>query len=124
MNSQSIHSLQDAASHSNALHGALLSVGQTAQLSGVSEADLLGLVEYGVLKPCSPEHEPLSFEIGCVMELQRAALMRQDLALDHHGFALTMMFLSQITGLEARLHHMQCDLRDCRSLEAMEHQRG
>ena len=124
MNSQSLNALQDAASHSNAGCGPLLSVGQTAQLSGVSEADLLGLVEYGVLKPCSPEHEPLSFEIGSVMALQRAALMREDLALDYHGFALTMMFLSQITALEAQLHHLQRDRHDGRSLESMEPQQG
>lgn len=29
----------------------LLSIGQTAQLSGASEADLLGLIKYGVLTP-------------------------------------------------------------------------
>jgi chaperone modulatory protein CbpM len=98
----------------------LLSIGQTAQLSGVSEADLLGLVEYGVLTSSEPETGPRTFDIGCVMKLQRAALMRHDLALDAHGFALTMMFLNDITGLEAQLHSAQCDLRDCRSLGPVE----
>ncbi len=72
--------------------GTLLSIGQTAQLSGVSEVDLLGLIEYGVLIPSEPESEPHTFDIGCVMKLQRAALVRQDLALDSHGFALALMF--------------------------------
>lgn len=94
----------------------MLSICQTAQLSGVSEADLLGLVEYGVLAPSAPESEPCTFDIACVMKLQRAALMRQDLALDSHGFALAVMFLDQITGLELQLHSMQRDLRDCRGL--------
>jgi chaperone modulatory protein CbpM len=102
----------------------LLSIGQTAQLSGVSEADLLGLIEYGVLTASAPESEPRSFDIDCVMKLQRAALMRQDLALDSHGFALALMFLNQITGLEAQLHSTQCDLRACRRLGAMEPLRG
>ena len=102
----------------------LLSIGQTAQLSGVSEADLLGLIEHGVLTPSAPENEPRTFDIDCVMKLQRAALMRQDLALDSHGFALALMFLNQITGLEAQLHSTQCDLRYCRSPGAMEHWRG
>jgi chaperone modulatory protein CbpM len=97
-------------------HGTvLLSIGQTAQLSGVSEADLLGLIEYGVLMPTAPEGEPHTFDINCVMKLQRASLMRQELALDSHGFALALMFLNQITSLEAQLHSAQCDLRDCRS---------
>jgi chaperone modulatory protein CbpM len=101
-----------------------LSIGQTAQLSGVSEADLLGLIEYGVLTPAAAESEPRTFDIDCVMKLQRAALMRQDLALDSHGFALALMFLNQITGLEAQLHSAQCDLRASRSLGAMEPLRG
>jgi chaperone modulatory protein CbpM len=91
----------------------LLSIGQTAQLSGVSEADLLGLVEYGVLTPGTPDDGPRTFDVGCVMRLQRAAMMREDLALDSHGFALALMFLNQITGLEDRLYSSQCDLRDC-----------
>jgi chaperone modulatory protein CbpM len=101
-----------------------LSIGQTAQLSGVSEADLLGLIEYGVLTSAAAESEPRTFDIDCVMKLQRAALMRQDLALDSHGFALALMFLNQITGLEAQLHSAQCDLRASRSLGAMEPLRG
>ena len=103
---------------------ALLSIAQTAQLSGVSETDLLGLIEYGVLTPSTPESELRTFDIGCVMKLQRAALMRQDLALDSHGFALALMFLNQITGLEAQLHSTQCDLRDCRNQGVAAHQRG
>lgn len=102
----------------------LLSIGQTAQLSGVSEADLLGLIEYGVLTPTAIESEPRTFDVDCVMKLQRAALMRQDLALDSHGFALALMFLNQITGLETQLHRAQCDLRASRSLGAMEPLRG
>ena len=93
--------------------GARLSMIQTAQLSGVSEADLLNLVEYGVLVPAAPESQPSTFDISCVMKLQRAALMREDLALDNHGFALAMMFLNQITGLEEKLYRSECDLRDC-----------
>ena len=95
--------------------GALLSMTQTAQLSGVSEADLLGLVEYGVLLSTAPESQPSTFDIACVMKLQRAALMRDDLALDGHGFALALMFLNQITGLEEKLYRSECELRDCRS---------
>ena len=101
-----------------------LSIGQTAQLSGISESDLLGLVEYGVLVPAAPESEPSTFDIGCVMKLQRAAMLRQDLALDSHGFALAVMFLNQITGLEAQLHSAQRDLLDCQNSSLMAYQRG
>jgi chaperone modulatory protein CbpM len=109
-------SLQTQATGQSGPDVTLLSIGQTAQLSGVSEADLLGLVEYGVLAPSEPETGPRTFDIGCIMKLQRAAMMRTELALDAHGFALTMMFLNDITGLEAQLHNAQCDLQACRSL--------
>jgi len=101
-----------------------LPIAQIAQLSGVSEADLWALAEYGVLMPCEPETEPATFDADYVAKLQRAAAMRQDLALDSHGFALALMFLNQITSLEAQLGNAQRELRDCRRLGATAHQRG
>ena len=96
-----------------------LSIRQTAQLSGVSEADLLDLVGYGVLVVNSPRGGPCTFDLGCVMKLQRAALMRQELALDGHGFAITLMFLNQITALESKLLNVERDHGNSRSLSAI-----
>ena len=58
------------------------------------------------------------------MKLQRAALMRQDLALDNYGFALAIMFFNQITGLEDKLRDMENDLSAYRSLAQIDHQSG
>ena len=80
-----------------------LALAQVAQLSGIGEADLKGLVDYGVLTPVTSEGEPWSFEIGCVMTLQRAERLRRDLALDGHAFALAVTLLHQITALEGQL---------------------
>lgn len=91
-------------------------MGQTSQLSGVDESDLSDLIEYGVLIPADPATEPRTFDIKCVMKLQRPAIMRQDLALDSQGLTLAMMFLNQIAGLEDQLHNTQRDLRGCRGL--------
>ena len=88
-----------------------LSMAQVAQLSGISEADLPGLVEYGVLVPATPAGEPRTFDIECVMTLQCAELLRHDLALDNNAFALAVMFLNQITRLETDLHNLRSDLR-------------
>ena len=90
-----------------------LSMAQVAQLSGISEGDLPGLVEYGVLVPATPEGEPWTFDIECVMTLQRAELLRHDLALDNHAFALAVMFLNQITRLETELRNVRSDLHRC-----------
>ena len=80
---------------------------QVAQLSGVSKTDLLGLIECGALTPAVPDADPHFFDISCVMKLQRAASVRQDLALDSHGFAMALMLFNQITKTEAALHSTQ-----------------
>ncbi len=93
-------------------HAVTLSIEQVAQLSGVATTDLRGLVEHGVLSPIVPGGEPWTFSLDCVMALQRADHLRRDLALDGHGFALAMMLLGQITGLEQELGAANPGLRD------------
>ncbi len=88
----------------------LLSMVQVAQLSGVSVTELSGLMDYGVLVPIAPESQPWAFNAACVMTLQRAEALRQDLLLDGHSFALAVMFLNQITGLEVQLCSTRTEL--------------
>ena len=92
----------------------LLSMAQVAQLSGVSVTELSGLVDYGVLVPVALENKPWAFTAGCVMILQRAEALRQDLLLDGHSFALAVMFLNRITGLEVQLSSTRTELFKCR----------
>lgn len=91
----------------------LLSMAQVAQLSGVSVTELSGLVDYGVLIPIAPESKPMAFNAACVMTLQRAETLRQDLLLDGHSFALAVMFLNQIAGLEVQLSSARTELCKC-----------
>lgn len=96
--------LRPSQAQKNPVHDAVtLSMEQVAQLSGVGSAELKDLVDHGVLLPVTPEGEPWTFSLDCVMALQRADHLRQDLALDGHGFALAMMLLNQLTGLEEEL---------------------
>ncbi len=76
---------------------ASLSSCQIARLSGVSDDDLLMLVEYGLLCPVEPGIQPFSFDIGSVALLKRAVLVRADLALDSHGFAMAVKALGSLT---------------------------
>jgi hypothetical protein len=92
----------------------LLSMAQVAQLSGVSVTELSGLVDYGVLIPVAPDSKPWAFKAACVMTLQRAEALRQDLLLDGHSFALAVMLLNQITGLEVLLYNTRAELCKCR----------
>ena len=89
---------------------ATASLSQLAQLSAINEADLRALVDYGVLIPVPPEIEPWSFSADGVEILLRADRLRKDLALDLHAFALAVMLLGQITGLEAELGKLQSEL--------------
>ena len=57
----------------------LLSIGQTAQLSGVSEADLRGLIEYGGLAPSEPETEPRWFGSENCCSLALARVCKRDI---------------------------------------------
>ncbi len=95
-------------------HAATLSLEQVAQLSGVGTVDLKGLIDYGVLTPVTSVSDPRAFRLDCVMTLQRADLLRHDLALDDHGFALAMMLLGQITDLESELRTMRPKLHTLR----------
>ncbi|MEP6792548.1 MAG: chaperone modulator CbpM [Ramlibacter sp.] len=87
-----------------------LSITQVAQLSGVAADDLQGLMDHGVLLPVSAS-TPLAFGMECVMTLQRANALREDLALDGHSFALAMMLMSRVADLEAQVRTAQADLR-------------
>lgn len=95
-----------------------LSLEQVAQLSGVATADLKGLVDHGVLTPVTPVSDPWAFRLDCVMTLQHTDHLRQDLALDDHGFALAMMLVSQITDLEGELRTTRPRLHELRAEES------
>jgi hypothetical protein len=87
---------------------------QVAQLSGIGEADVTALVEYGVLTPVNTQSKPWRFDAECVMTLQHAEQMRRDLLLDNHGFALAVMFLSLKATSDAELRAVRSELRECR----------
>ncbi len=89
----------------------LLSLTQLARHCGIEEADLLDLVDHGVLSPTDTGSHPWQFNADCMANLRQARRMRQDLALDEHGFALVLMCLNRISGLESSLHRLRSELR-------------
>ena len=103
-------SVQAARPQSLNTEPATASLSQLAQLSAINEADLRALVDYGVLTPVPPGIEPWSFSADGVEILLRADRLRKDLVLDIHAFALAVMLLGQITGLEAELGKLQSEL--------------
>lgn len=90
-------------------HLTTVSMSQIAQLSGVAAEDLEGLVEYGVLQPVGTATPPV-FRLECIIALQRANALREDLALDGHSFALALMFMGQVAELEAQVRDARAEL--------------
>src|SRR6185503_8764414 len=76
-----------------------ISIVEVADASGLTEAEVLELIEYGALSPC--QAEPISFQADCIARLRTATRLRDDLELETHAFALVLSFLERIASLEA-----------------------
>lgn len=83
---------------------------QLARLSRISEPDLRGLIDYGVLAPAVGTNAPERFTSDCIAVLLRAGRLRSELALDGHAFALSVMLLTQIIGLETEVRELRVEL--------------
>lgn len=75
---------------------------EVARSSGLPEALLRELVEYGAL--AAGEGGVLS--AGCVGRLREAARLREDLELDTPTTALVLRLLERIEALEARVRYL------------------
>jgi len=76
-----------------------ITIVELAQCSGLSEAELRELVEYGAL---SFTRESM-FASDCLARLRTAVRLRNDLELETTAFALVVSFLERINELEARV---------------------
>lgn len=106
----SIHfdsSAQDQTTRYNTTESSTVSAGQLARLSQISEADLQGLIDYGVLTPAASTSAREGFALDCVLVLLRAGRLRSELALDSHAFALSVMLLTQIIDLETEVRELR-----------------
>lgn len=80
-----------------------LSIGELSMFSGLPEAELVELVDYGVLVPTNPQEPQWAFGADCLLRVRKARRMRDELELDTHAMALAIMLLDRIEELEARL---------------------
>jgi chaperone modulatory protein CbpM len=83
---------------------------QLAQASGLEEALLRELVEYGALAPADAAAAEWCFSGACVARLRAAARLRSDLELDTPAVALVLRFLERIDDLEARVRELGAQL--------------
>jgi len=83
-----------------------LSLTDLAGLSGLSEADLRELADYGVIAPVDPQAEPPAFRADCIVTARTACRLRTDFELDVPGLALALTLLGRIHDLEAQLRDL------------------
>ena len=87
-----------------------LSLEELCDLSGLSEAELRELVDYGVLAPTDAGMQHWTFGAHRLVYAQRACRLRRDFDLDAHGVALVMTLLDRVRDLEGELRELRARL--------------
>lgn len=80
-----------------------LSLAELADLSRLTEDDLLEFVESGVIEPGGSGGGRLSFRADCLVIARAAARIKQELDLDTHGTAVALALIERIRDLEAQV---------------------
>jgi chaperone modulatory protein CbpM len=80
---------------------------ELAELSGLPEAELRALTDYGVFEPVDAKATELSFRAGYIVTARRASRLRTDLDLNVEGLALVLKLMAQMQELEAQLHALR-----------------
>ncbi|MGH8743774.1 MAG: chaperone modulator CbpM [Burkholderiales bacterium] len=86
------------------------SLAEFVELSGLSEAELRELVDYGALEPANPQAEQWTFSAERVIVARTVCRLRNDFGLDMHGLALIFIYLDRIRDLEAQLRELHARL--------------
>ena len=87
-----------------------LSVMQLAELSGLSEAEIHDLVDYGAIVPIHPDTAQPTFDARCIVTARTACRLRDDFDLNTQGLALALTLLDRVHDLEAELHDLRAQL--------------
>lgn len=86
------------------------SLAELMRCSGLSEAELRELVDYGVLTPTDPQGAEWTFGADIVVTIQAAGRLREDLELDPRALALALTLMRRIRDLEAQLCNLRAQL--------------
>lgn len=91
------------------LEATWLSVTEFTQIAGLSQGDVVELVEVGVLKPLGRSVNDWAFDSEAMGLARRLRRIREDLELnlDVHALALGFRLLERISELESALSRVQ-----------------
>ena len=85
----------------------VLTLAELASRSGLSEAELRELVDYGALAPLDARVAEWTFAAEVLGALQAARRLRDDLELDAAALALALALLRRVRELEAELRALR-----------------
>jgi chaperone modulatory protein CbpM len=87
-----------------------LSVNQLSELSGLSEAEIHELVDYGAITPIDTNAVHRNFDAQYIVTARTARRLRDDFDLNTHGVALALSLLDRVHELETELGHLRARL--------------
>jgi chaperone modulatory protein CbpM len=79
------------------------SMTELVELSGLSEAEVRELVDYGAIAPVDPDAPQWAFTGECLVTVRTASRLRSSFELEPHGVALVISLLDRIRELETEL---------------------
>ena len=82
----------------------------SAELSGLEEARLRELVDYGAVAPVDPGAASWTFSAECVVTARTACRLVNDFELESHGLALVLTLLERIRELQTELKQLHAEL--------------
>ena len=90
--------------------GCQFSIEELAELSGLSQAELRELVDYGAITPVDPGSSRWVFEGQCLTTVRVARRLRASFELEPHGLALVVSLLDRIHDLESKLETLHAQM--------------
>lgn len=88
-------------------HATECSLADLAAQSGLSEAEVRELIDYGVLAPLDPRAAPQRFRASCVVVVRTAYRLRRDFDLDPPALAFALSLLERVRDLETEVRELR-----------------
>ena len=84
-----------------------VSLAELSRVCGMSQEELVELVEYGALAPVESNPQGGNFSAVCIVPLRTVCKLRVDFDLDVFTVAVLMGYLDRIDELERQVHSLQ-----------------
>lgn len=87
-----------------------ITLAELVELSGLTDAEIRELVEYGALIPLDLQAEEWTFCGECLVTVRTASRLRDDFDLQPYALSLALTFIDRIRELETELHELRAQL--------------